>query len=169
VIVFETKRLVFRRFTEANFPDMCQMLGDAEVMRYYPAVLDEAGSRAWLERIYMRYEKYGTAFCAVTLKETDEFVGQIGLLNHDIPEVRNLEIGYMLARNHWGKGYASEGARGCRDHAFGELNQDKVISIIDPRNEPSIRVAQANGMKLEKQIFIQKFNQVENIYSVSRL
>ena len=69
---------------------------------------------------------------------------------------------------HWGKGYASEGARGCRDYAFSELKQDKVISIIDPRNEPSIRVAHANGMKLEKQIFIQKFNQVENIYSVSR-
>ncbi len=168
MIVIETPRLVLRRFTPNDLGDLVEMLSNPAVMRYYPKVMNEDEARVWLDKIFMRYEKYGRSFYATLSKETGEFVGQVGLLDHGIPEVQETEIGYMLKRKHWGCGYASEAARGCRDYAFGTLGIEKVISIIDPRNEPSMRVARAVGMKFEKSMFIQKFGQVENVFSVSR-
>ena len=157
---------MLRRFTPDDLGDLVEMLSDPEVMSYYPKVMNEDEARGWLDKIFARYEKYGRSFFATLSKETGDFVGQVGLLDHGIPEVQETEIGYMLKGKHWGRGYASEAARGCRDYAFGTLGMEKLISIIDPRNDPSMRVARASGMGLEKSIFIQKFGQVENVFSV---
>src|SRR5262249_18364140 len=74
-------------------------------------------------------------------------VGRIGLFN---PEGwPGLELGWVLGRAYWGKGYATEGARRALEYAFRELNLEHVISLIHPENRPSIRVAERIGETLE--------------------
>jgi RimJ/RimL family protein N-acetyltransferase len=101
------------------------------------------------------------------LRKTDRaFLGYIGLIPQKVDGVDEIEIGYSLAQRHWGQGFATEGAIACRDFAFGDLNRDRLISIIDPRNEPSIRVAQRVGMSFEKRTV--KWDLDVAIYSVRR-
>ena len=57
-----------------------------------------------------------------------------------------VEVGWRLAREHWGQGYATEGAAACLDHGFGDLGLRQIISIIDPRNAASVRVAERLDM-----------------------
>ena len=83
-------------------------------------------------------------------KATGTFLGQCGLLIQTVDGVDELEIGYSLLPLYRGKGYAIEAARKCRDFAFENNLSDSLISIIDPDNVASQKVALQNGMKLDK-------------------
>ncbi len=63
-----------------------------------------------------------------------------------------LEVGYHFSRDHWGHGYATEAARACMGLAFHAFGAGKVISLIRPENLPSRRVAERNGMQIERQV-----------------
>jgi ribosomal-protein-alanine N-acetyltransferase len=77
---------------------------------------------------------------------------------HHHPEVRGeVEIGYRLHPDYWNRGLVSEAARAVRDHAFADLKLPRVISLIHPENIPSRRVAEKNGMKIEKEITFRGF------------
>ena len=76
-------------------------------------------------------------------KDTGTFVGRLGLYYPDTWPGR--EVGYALAREHWGKGYATEGCSVARDYAFEVLGWDEIISIISPQNDKSIGVAERIG------------------------
>jgi RimJ/RimL family protein N-acetyltransferase len=168
MVILETERLVLRRLTPADLDDLHQMLGDPEVMKFYPSVKTRDESQVWLNRILEHYEKNGVAFWGALLKTSGDLVGQIGLLQHRIPEVPELEIGYLLKRRFWHRGFAREGAAACRDFAFGALDQQRVVSMIDPRNQPSIRVAQSIGMSFERRCFVPKFEKEIAVYAVTR-
>lgn len=77
-----------------------------------------------------------------------------------------VEIGYHVNKEYWSRGFASEAAKGCRDYGFDQLGLLKLISIIDPNNMPSIRVAEKIGFRKEKESFI--FNKNHSIYSGSK-
>ncbi len=68
-----------------------------------------------------------------------------------------IEIAYRLHPNHWGRGLATEAARTVRDHAFRDLKLPRVISLIHPDNKASRRVAEKNGMKVEKKTVFRGF------------
>src|SRR6185295_9335099 len=76
------------------------------------------------------------------------------------------EIGWTLGREHWGKGFATEGARRALDYAFAELKQPHIISLIRPDNAPSIRVAERLGETLEGRT--QLFGHEVLIYGIGR-
>ena len=93
------------------------------------------------------WEMRGYGPFAVEEKATGELVGRIGFLNPvGWPA---FELGWTLARKFWGLGYASEGARRALTYAFEELDKDHVISLIDPQNTSSIKVAERLGEKVE--------------------
>jgi len=95
------------------------------------------------------WELRGYGHWAVEEKESGKFVGRIGFLN---PEGwPGFEVGWTLAREFWGKGYATEGARRALDYAFHDLDKDHVISLIHPENKNSIKVAERLGETLEGQ------------------
>jgi ribosomal-protein-alanine N-acetyltransferase len=77
-----------------------------------------------------------------------------------------VEIGYRLARCAWGQGFATEAAAAVRDYGFGTLCLSRLISIIDPRNVASIRVAEKTGLKYEKDVIFQGF--ADRVYAISR-
>jgi [ribosomal protein S5]-alanine N-acetyltransferase len=83
---------------------------------------------------------------ALIEKDSNEFIGQCGLLTQEVHGKMEIEVGYSLLRKHWGMGYASESAIFIKKWAFENVNIDSIISIIKMDNEASKTVALKNGM-----------------------
>lgn len=98
-----------------------------------------------------RYEDNKLGLQALMLKDTDKFIGICGLLRQEVDGNPEIEIGYHLLKRYWGNGYATEAARLFRDYGFQNNIAPHIVSMIDPRNEPSKKVAIRNGMTLHKE------------------
>ena len=80
--------------------------------------------------------------------------------------VDEIEIGYHVRRDLWGRGLATEAARACRDYGFARLAVERLISLIRPENEPSRRVAEKNGMRVWKEITWHSLQHL--VYAINR-
>ena len=145
-MILETERLYLRELNQADFNSLCRILQDEKVMYAYEGAFSDEEVQEWLDRQISRYEKWGFGLWAVVLKETDEMIGQCGLTMQPWKEEEVLEVGYLLQRLYWHKGYATEAARACKKYAFDVLNADEVCSIIRDTNTASQNVAVRNGM-----------------------
>ena len=118
-----------------------------------------------------RYRRDGFGLWAVVEKETGVMVGQCGLSWQSLGDGRQVpEVGYLLERAAWHKGYATEAARACRDYAFEILGFEEVYSIIRDNNLPSQAVARRNGMTVRGS-FVKHYYGMDMphlIFSVSR-
>jgi ribosomal-protein-alanine N-acetyltransferase len=151
-LVLETERLRLRRFRSEDVDAVFAIIGDDVAMQYYPKTFGHADAEQWVKRNLRRYVEQGCGFYAITLKGADEMIGDCGIIRQEIDGEVELEVGYHLRRDHWGHGYATEAAKGCMGLAFYTLGTEKVISLIRPENVRSRRVAERNGMKIERQI-----------------
>lgn len=145
-MILETERLYLREMTQSDFKSLCKILQDEETMYAYEGAFSDAEAQEWLDRQISRYQKWGVGLWAVVLKETDEMIGQCGLTMQPWKDREVLEIGYLLQRRYWHKGYATEAARACREYAFETLKSEEVCSIIRDTNTSSQNVAVRNGM-----------------------
>jgi len=150
--VLETPRLILRHLRRDDVDAIFDVIGDAETMQYYPRSFERKDAEEWVERNLKRYAEQGNGLYAVVLKSTCEVIGDCGLVQQNVEGISLLEVGYHLRRDQWGRGYATEAARACLDYAFRNMDADKVISLIRPENLPSRRVAERNGMRIERQI-----------------
>ncbi|HMV50434.1 MAG TPA: GNAT family N-acetyltransferase [Blastocatellia bacterium] len=149
--ILETERLLLREISYDDLDDLLHIWGDAEAMRLFPKTLDRDEVVAWIDRNLARYEQYGHGLWAVILKDGQQFVGDCGLVIQDVDGIEELEVGYHFNKNFWGRGLATEAARGCMEYAFQQLNRRRVISLVRPENLSSCRVAERNGLKIEKE------------------
>jgi RimJ/RimL family protein N-acetyltransferase len=151
-IALETERLLLRRFTKADHDAYAAMCADPEVMRYIGTGVTLDHEQAWrsMASILGHWVLKGYGMYAVELKATGELLGRAGYL--DPPGWPGFEVGWLLGRGYWGKGYALEAAKVCLDYAFGDLGQDRVISLIRPENARSIRVAEKLGETLAGEV-----------------
>ena len=150
--ILETERLRLREFVADDVDALFAVLSDAETMRYYPAPLDRAGVAEWIERNRRRYADAGHGLWAMVLKSSSEVVGDCGLTRQTVDGVDEIEIGYHVRRDLWGRGYAPEAAGACRDYGFARLGADRLISLIRPENQSSRRVAEKIGLSLWKEV-----------------
>jgi ribosomal-protein-alanine N-acetyltransferase len=95
--------------------------------------------------------QYGFGLWATSLRETHEFIGRCGLLPWTIEGRAEVEVAYLLAKPHWGRGLGTEAARAILAYGFEQLHLSRLISLIDPENEASIKVAIKIGMTLERE------------------
>ena len=144
----ETERLQFRKMNQADFPDLCKILRDEEVMTAYEGAFSNEEVQDWLDRQLRRYREDGLGLNAVLLKDTGKMIGQCGLTMQEIPDRKVLEIGYLFRREYWHKGYATEAAKAYKQYAFSVLNAEEVCSIIRDSNTASQNVAKRNGMSV---------------------
>jgi RimJ/RimL family protein N-acetyltransferase len=151
-LVLETERLALRRFRRDDIDAIFAIIGDDVAMQYYPKTFNRSDAVQWIERNLRRYREHGYGLFAVTLKGSDDVIGDCGVIKQDVEGETRLEVGYHFRRDQWGHGYATEAARACMGLAFHAFGADKVISLIRPENLPSRRVAERNGMKLERQV-----------------
>jgi [ribosomal protein S5]-alanine N-acetyltransferase len=152
-VILETERLSLREITADDLDGLLEIYGDPEAMRLFPSALDRQGAREWIERNQTRYEQYGHGRWAVILRNEQKLIGDCGLVIQDVDGVEELEVGYSFSRKYWGRGFATEAARACMDYAFERLGRRRIVSMIRPENEPSRRVAERNGLRIEKEIF----------------
>ena len=151
-LVLETERLRLRRFRRDDTDAVFAIIGDDVAMQYYPRTFNRRDAKEWIERNLRRYAEHGHGLFAVTLKGSDEVIGDCGIIRQEIEGGPELEVGYHFRRDQWRHGYATEAARACMALAFDVLGAKKVISLIRPENLPSRRVAERNGMKIERQV-----------------
>lgn len=144
----ETPRLVLREMTWEDYPALCRILQDDQVMYAYEGAFDQAQTQAWLQKQRIRYESLGFGLWAAVLKETGEMIGQCGLTMQDWKDRQVLEIGYLFQKAFWHQGYAAEAAQACKAYAFQTLKAEAVFSIIRDTNLASQRVARRNGMEI---------------------
>jgi RimJ/RimL family protein N-acetyltransferase len=145
-----TQRLAFRQMTADDLDDMAALLGDPEVMRYYPRPKDRDEALAWIDWNQRLYRQEGLGLWLTTLRATGEFVGDCGLTPQEIEGTTDIEVGYHVRADLQGHGYATEAAAACRDYARDVLGTKRLIAIIHPDNIPSQRVAQKIGLSHER-------------------
>jgi RimJ/RimL family protein N-acetyltransferase len=151
--VIETKRLILRQLTLNDVDNLLLIFEDPIAMRFYPGTKTREEAIQWIEKAQKNFAEKRQGFFACELKETGEFVGICGVLIQ--PQVDGQDenkVGYLFVRKQWGKGYATEAARACLDYGFHTLGFSRLVSIIDPGNTASIRVAEKNGLKKEKEV-----------------
>lgn len=146
VPVLETERLTLRQWRETDREPFAEMNADPEVMRFFPAVRPRADSCAAVDRFNAHLHRKGWGLWAVEVKQSGDFIGFIGLWPMPEGTPPGTEVGWRLARPHWGKGYAPEGARAALHHAFAVLDLPEVVSMTTWRNTPSRRVMEKIGM-----------------------
>lgn len=151
-MLLETPRLLLRPLTLSDFDDVYAVIGDPITMSYYPAPYDRQGTLNWIERNLRRYEEDGTSLHAVVLKSNNQLIGDCGAAWQETDQGRELEIGYHIRRDCWGRGYATEAAKAAMAYAFENFAVDHLISLIRPENVPSRRVAEKNGLRVDREI-----------------
>lgn len=150
IAVLTTGRLIMRELTGADLDDMAALLGDEQVMRYYPRPKTRDEARAWIEWNQRLYREHGFGLWAVLLRETGEFAGDCGLTLQHVDGADEVEVGYHIRAGLQGNGYATEAAAAARDYARDVLGLHRLIAIINPANVPSQRVAAKIGLASEK-------------------
>lgn len=149
-LILETPRLILRKFVLEDAQRLEAVLCDPVTMEFYPAPLDRKGVEGWIEKNLIRYQRDGHGLWAVLLKESNELIGDCGCTLQEVEGKYQVEVGYHVRRDLWGRGYATEAARACMEYAFNTLHAKRVISMIRPPNIASRRVAEKNGLVCEK-------------------
>lgn len=140
--VLETERLVLREITPGDLPVLQLIFGNAESMRYYPRVKSFEETIAWFEKLaFQSYAENGFGLWGIVEKATGELIGDCGITLQQTPQGIDPEIGYHLRREWLGRGYVTEAASACRDLGLGKFDFRRIVSIVDPENIPSLRVA----------------------------
>jgi RimJ/RimL family protein N-acetyltransferase len=144
-----TERLLLRPWRAEDREPFAALNADAAVMEYFPATLTRAESDARAERFDSDIQRLGYGFWAVEIPGETPFIGFIGLVatDDDMPFSPAVEVGWRLARAHWGHGFASEGARAALAFGFDELGLEQIVALTAVGNQRSQRVMERLGMQ----------------------
>jgi RimJ/RimL family protein N-acetyltransferase len=162
----QTERLILHSFREEDVDAMAHLFANPGFMRFSLGVFTERKKTVEFIEKVMAWdrEKMPSQF-AVVLRGQHPVIGYCGFHHHaEVPG--EIEIGYRLHPDYWNRGLITEAARAVRDHAFADLKLPRVISLIHPENTPSRRVAEKNGMKIEKEITFRGFPTL--VYAITR-
>src|SRR5262245_57479115 len=163
----ETERLLLRKVEENDFRAWLEFFKDPRSDQHWigkKGTPEEECTR-WYARQFERYRNDEGGMNVLIEKSTGKLIGHAGLLIQSVDGHTELEVAYSLLPAFWNKGFATEAARKCRDHAFQNRLADSLISIIAVTNTPSEKVALKNGMWLDRKI-LYKENRV-NIFRVT--
>lgn len=147
--VLKTNRLTLRQWTEGDFLPFAEMCSDADVMAYFPSILNKEESFQTGKKIQSLINDRGWGLWAVEVTNQHNFIGFVGLHipKNDLPFSPCVEIGWRLSKNHWGKGYATEAAKEVLNYAFNCLLLEEVLSFTTVKNNRSRAVMQKIGMR----------------------
>ncbi len=144
-----TERLILRDVTSADLDPLYSVTKDPEVFRYWPSDPDTyQGAKERIERMIRNQTKTPrTDFdVAITLLSNKKLIGRCRIRKSS--DIQG-HFGYMLAKDMWGKGYATEVAKALVGYGFGELNLHRIFATTHPENPASNRVIQKAGLVLE--------------------
>lgn len=152
--VLETERMIFRRLVPDDLDALATLYSDPEIRRFFPeGTLTRAETEEeldWFHNGHPDHPELG--LWAAILKQSGTFIGRCGLLPWTIDGVDEVEIAYLIAKPHQRQGLGAEAAQALVRHGFETLGLKRVIALIDPEHEASIRTAMKAGLLFEKEI-----------------
>ena len=149
---FETARLQIKALSEEDFDKIYQVQTDPEVMRYIGSGLPRSKEQIQelFEKMVVHQETYGYSLCPVYERETGLFIGCAGLIHLAFDDTQpEIEVGYWLLPQFWGKGYATETTKACVQWAFAHLSVNCVVGITQLDHIRSQRVLEKAGLQSE--------------------
>ena len=151
--ILETERLILRQLTPDDSEFILELLNDPSFIRNIGdrnvRTVEDACSYI-LNGPVASYAKNGFGLYLVLLKETGESIGMCGLIKRDVLD--DVDIGYALLPRYWSKGYAVEAAQATKEYAKDVIGLKRIVAIVDPANEGSIRVLEKLGLRYEKMV-----------------
>ena len=160
----ETPRLLLRQFDERDVDPLSAIYADPESMQYLGTGITFSRDETWraISGMLGHWLLRGYGMWAVVERETDTMVGRVGFINP--AGWPGFELGWVIDRSRWGRGYAPEAAAVALKYAHETLGQKRVISLIRPKNAASIRVAEKIGE--QHQGSLQLFEQESLVYGI---
>jgi ribosomal-protein-alanine N-acetyltransferase len=156
-MILETPRLILRSFQDEDIGRLAELMANRDFMRFSLGPYAREQTQSVLQK-FLSWNQAGLpSQFAVIFRGNNEPIGYCGFLHWHLDGADEVEIGYRLHPDYWNRGLASEAAQAVRDHAFRDLNLPKVISLIHPDNIASRRVAEKNGMKIERETVFRGF------------
>jgi RimJ/RimL family protein N-acetyltransferase len=148
-LMLKTSRLILRRWKDSDLQPFAAMNADPIVMEHFPKTSTLEETKSMIERIETRFSENGFGLWAAEIISTQEFIGFVGLQRptFEAPFMPCVEIGWRLAKQFWGQGYAPEAASGVLQDGFERILLDEIVSMTTTTNLNSMRVMQKIGMK----------------------
>jgi ribosomal-protein-alanine N-acetyltransferase len=152
-LVVETDRLWLREFVREDAEAFYELGSNPEVTRYTGdgGFTSLAQAEAVLcERPIADYRKYGFGRWAIVVKDSSRIVGFAGLKYLD--DLGEVDVGYRLLPDFWGRGLATEAAQACVGYGFQSLKLQRILGLVVPANVASVRVLEKSGLVFERTI-----------------
>lgn len=148
--MLETERLLHRKFTLDDLPKLIELRSDPEVNKYLGGTrLQNPEAIAKRLQVYIDcYDKFGFGVTAMIWKESGEMIGWSGLM--PLEDTGEIEVGYGMIREFWGKGIGYETALGWLDYGFNKAGLERIVAVAQPENAGSWRIMEKCGMHYEK-------------------
>ncbi|MGH2417524.1 MAG: GNAT family N-acetyltransferase [Candidatus Limnocylindria bacterium] len=145
--MIRTDRLLLRRWREADREPFAALNADPAVREHYQGLASREISDAYVDSVMAHWDGHDWGPWAVEIPDTAPFIGSVGLWPAEfLPTGPAIEIGWRLAREHWGHGYATEAAREALGVGFTELGLSEIVSFTVPQNGRSIAVMERIGL-----------------------
>jgi len=147
--VLETERLILREWRDPDVDAFIVMNADPLVMEFFPETYSEERTRRFVDRIRECWAERGYGLWAVERKDIAGFIGYVGLWPATFPAhvTPAVEVGWRLAADQWGQGYATEAARAALAYGFDSLGLDEIVSFTSNANVRSWRVMERLRMR----------------------
>ena len=167
--MISTARLTLRPFCDDDLPRVKAILGDPNVMAFSDdGALDHTACCEWLNQAKQTNTDHGLPLMwAICLKSDERLIGDIKLAND--PErvsAFEAELGFRLAHDCWGHGFATEAAKATVAHATHLPNTQSIVAIVDPNNRQSVRVLQKIGMTYEGDVMFEGYDYPDHRFSL---
>ena len=144
--MIRTERLLLRRWLDDDREPFAAMNADQAVVEHLQGPLTRERSDEFVDRIEAHWDDVGWGLWAVEVPGTASFVGYVGLWPAEYVEPGMVEVGWRLARDHWGHGYATEAAREGLHFGFETVRLDEIVSFTVPQNTRSLAVMERIGL-----------------------
>lgn len=149
----ETARMISRHMTMNDVVCLQDIYSDPVAMQFFPGTKNIEETAEWIEWVLHSYDEHGYGFYIWELKDSGEFAGQCGFgYQPDVDGVDEVEIGCLFVRKYWSQGLASEALLACKQYGFHELHLRRLISLVNPLNQPARRFVEKAGLKEEKSV-----------------
>ena len=145
--ILETRRLKLREFGRDDLEELAAMVGDEDQMTFYPRPKTRDEAAEWIGRNLALYKEYGFGFWLIEALASSDFVGYCGIRPLDLDGVSVTEIGWHTKKTVWNRGIATEAAAAVRDMAFHRFDRRRLVALIRPGHDASVRVALKIGMR----------------------
>lgn len=164
--ITNTSRLTIRELSENDLYDLKEIYAQHDVNKYIEDIDNDLDIEIEKQKAYIKnvYSFYGYGLWGVYHKETGKLIGRCGIQNRKIQGKEEIELGYLLSKDYWGSGFASESGKAVINYAFHTLQIQRIVAVIEPENYRSVKVAERIGMSKENTVIIN--NKEYLLYSI---